>query len=325
MHLYDLFCFAPYLVMAMFSEGGLTSPDIWIVIAITLTSSISLLLNPLVFRHNIRKKRSIARDLYMALSATDFISCVVLPIVLSQRILQPKEEQCIEEHNITFCRTDYDKYRRTATITEKAVGSVEWYLTFSPVSITSVLAISRWYQISYPLRILSRTGVEIFLAALCLFQAIYFHSIFLNDSQERPTLMMMSILTVWNDPPSVIGRKFYPVEHVLALSQSIPSIIASVLTIWNITHSQCELGNLEIRARRMRSTKKFTLLNAGSAAYIGALVLLSAFTPNSQERLILDRLVVCFLPILVSTYNPVIYTMLTESVISNSARVGGGN
>ena len=304
--------------MAMFSEGGLTSPDIWIVVTIILAASISILLNPLVIRHNIRKKRSIARDLYMALSTTDLISCIVLPTVLSKRILQPKEEQCIEDNNVAFCQADYFKYNRTATIIEKAVGGVTWYLTFSPISITSVLAISRWYQISYPLRTLNRTTVEIFLAALCLSQAIYFPFMVLNDSSEKPTVILIYIQTVFN--ASLYDSQM---EFIFATLQASLSIMASVHTIWSIIMSPAVPGNLETRARRIRGTVRMALLNAGSAAYIGALAGMSKHDPYSEDlhSLMPMAAFVCLLPIFLSAYNPIIYTVLTNNILKINSRV----
>ena len=41
--------------MALFSDGGVSSPDIWIVVLMLLVALIGAVLNPLVFRHNLRK------------------------------------------------------------------------------------------------------------------------------------------------------------------------------------------------------------------------------------------------------------------------------
>ena len=313
--------------MAMFSEGGLTSPDIWIVIGITLTASVSILLNPLVFRHNIRKKRSIARDLYMALSTTDLFCSIVLPITLSVGISRPKEEQCMKDFNITFCQTDYYKYNRTATITEKAVGGVVWYLIYSPLTITSVLAMSRWYQISYPLRVLNRTAVEIFLAALCLFQAIYFPLMLLNDPPGRPTQMQMNTQVVWNTTPLRLDHPV-PIEGYQALLLITLSIVASVMTIWNIVHSQTVPGNEEIHAQRLRkvrSTVKITLLNAGSIVNAGTVMAVLLIHPTKHNFRILQSVVFSILPIFTSAYNPVIYTVLTKGILKNNSRVQRGH
>ena len=103
------------------------------------------------------------------------------------------------------------------------------------------------------------------------------------------------------------------------------SVTASLLTIWSIIKSQNVPGNLEHNARRIRSTKKVTLLNAGNVAYMGTLAVLAMFDPYSLEKsiLLLHRLSTCFLPILLSTYNPVIYTVLTKGIFNKNSRVRG--
>ena len=314
--------------MAMFSEGGLTSPDIWIVIIIIHTASISVLLNPLVFRHNIRKKRSIARDLYMALCTTDFLCCIVLPITLSVGILRRKETHCFQQHNITFCQEHYYHYNRTATTVEKAVGSVTWYLVFSPQSITCVLAMSRWYQISYPLRVLNRTAVEMSLAVLCSLQAAYFPFMLFHDSPKGDTQMKINIQSVWNTTPLGKILSSVPIEGCVALLLISLSIIASSLTIWNIVHSHDVPGNTEDNARRLRklrSTVKITLLNAGSVVYGGTVTAVLLTDPESQTFRILQSVVFSVLPIVVSTYDPIIYTVLTKGTLSYNSRVHGRN
>ena len=303
----------------MFSEGGLTSPDIWIVITIIVTASISILLNPLVFRDNIRKKRSIARDLYMALSATDFFSSIVLSAFLCQRILQPIEEQCIKDKGATFCQTEYYKYTRTATTAEKVVESVKWSLMYAPITITSVLAFSRWYQISYPLRVLNRNALEMILTVWCICQVIYSILTMLIGS---PTLMTIYIQSV------IIDNSAYMwIDYILVGLQSFLSIVAALLTIWSVVKSQNVSENREIRARRTRSTIRIMLLNAGSIAYFGVIVGTSNI---DRKNLVLGSIItvaasVCLLPILQSAYNPVIYTLLTKGIFNSNSRVRAGN
>ena len=310
--------------MALLSEGGLTSPDIWIAIMINIVALISILLNPLVCRHNFRKKRSIARDLYMALSATDFLSGLFLPITITIGILRPKEEQCYQDHDIHFCQNDYYKYNRTATIPEKVTGTVMWYFIYSPLIITSVLSISRWYQITYPLRILNRIAVVIFVVVLCLFYAIDLSYLLIFDSPKRQTLMQINIQTILNSNQFSTDKLYIPVEEILALIPTSLSTIASVSTVCSIIRSPTIPGCLEMRAKRIKSTIKIMLLNAGSVVFIGSLVCEIFIDRRSDRKLILQTLSLS-IPILVSSYNPVIYILLTKSILNTNSRVGGRN
>ena len=190
-----------------------------------------------------------------------------------------------------------------------------------------MLAMSRWYQISLnPLRVLNRTAVKMFLATLCLLQAVYFPVMIIDDTPEKPTLMIMNLLTVWNVTPFGTDEHFVQIEHMVGIILSSLSVTASLLTIWSIFRSQNVPGNLvQHNARRIRSTKKVTLLNAGNVAYMGTLAVLAMFDPYSLEKsiLILHRLSTCFLPVLLSTYNPVIYTVLTKGIFNKNSRVRG--
>ena len=80
--------------MAAFSAGGTSSPDIYIALLALLLLLTSSLLNSLVFLHNWRKPSSVARSLYLALSAVDFISSWVLLLNYGVRVLQPKDPNC---------------------------------------------------------------------------------------------------------------------------------------------------------------------------------------------------------------------------------------
>ena len=305
--------------MALLSEGGLSSPDIWIAVAVILTASISIILSPLVFNHNLRKKRSIARDLYMALSAADFITCIVLPIVICIKILRPKEDQC-EHENVTFCQTDDYKFNRTATVGDRAAGSLWWCLAFYPSSITSVLAISRWYQISYPLRVLSRTAVEIFLAVWCLLHTIFFSLSISMETLENPTLMQTHFV-FWNHTLSGTDSTSIQVIFISSTLQTSLSLIATFFTIWSIFRSQAVPGHSEIWTRKMKSIMKIKLLSAGSffCALIGLSITFSQ--RDSKIRKVIER-GMFFAPILLSVYNSVIYTVLTwKAIFINKSRI----
>ena len=182
--------------MAMFSDGGFSSPDVIIVVLMDLIAFISIFLNPFVFKQNYLKKRSIARDLYLALSMTDFLSSIILPIATSVRILEPKEEHCFRAHGAEFCRNRYDQYLRYATTGEIILGVISWSLMFYPMIITSVLSMCRWYQIKCPLRRLSKVAVEVVTMVTCLLHSVFFAAKFFG-SQEK-TFITTKIQNVWN-------------------------------------------------------------------------------------------------------------------------------
>ena len=299
----------------MLSEGGLTSPDIWIVLVLNLTAIVSVMLNPLVFKHNISKKRSIARDLYLVLSASDFTSSVVITGSFSAGIAAPKEEQCTVDHNATFCHTEYYKYNRTATITEKAVGGVMWSLVFIPMATAVVLALSRWYQISYPLRPFNKNVVEIILGICCLLLFVNFQRMGFNRSSINPIVLRMNAQTISFKRASVIDY----LPHLLAILFVFISSLASVITVWNIFKSPAVQGNEQIRSRRIKGALKIALLNAGNLLW-GAFVISRLFVVYRSDQYYILQTILSFLPLLLSTYNPVLYMLLTNRALKNNSR-----
>ena len=300
--------------MAVFSNGGVSSPDIWIVASIIFITLISTLLNPLVFKHNCQKKRSIARDLFMALSSADFITSIVMTTVASIGIISPKEKQCEVDHNITFCQQDYLKYNRTATMGERAIGGIMWTLVIFTMITSAVLAISRWYQISYPLRFFHRKAVEAALGISFICIAAYFHWCFLlGNLPDNPVVFKMYMQSVeFLKYDNVV---FY-LPFSLAILFTFTSAMASAVTVLNIFKSKPAPGLRRIRSKKLRSSLKIALLNAGNLVWIGSLMAKLADTEN-----ILLQMFLCFLSILQSTYNPIVYVLLTKENLVNNGPV----
>ena len=290
----------------MFSEGGVTSPDIWIVISIIIIALISIVLNPLVFRHNFYKKKSIARDLYLALSVTDFVTSLVVPTVLCLGILSPKEEQCFKDHNEAFCNTTYYKYNRTATSTEKVVGGMAWSLGFTPFLIVAVLSFTRWYQISFPLRILSKRAVGISLASVTTFTVAYvFFTMHVKAPKRRP-MMIMSLqlpMRLQSDMMSLISG-------IITLILTVPPNIAAALTIRKIAKAPAIQGSPDTRARKIRSAFRVLLLNVGVVMWNMVHVCKLATVDWEGHAFILT--VFTLLSTIQSTYDPIVYMSLAD-------------
>lgn len=306
--------------MALYSDGGSTSPDIYIVVVMDIIALISIFLNPFVFKYNCKKKRSIARDLYMALSLTDFLSSIILPFTTSVRILEPKEEKCQEGLGADNCRTKYYEYVRRATTGESVLGVVSWSLMFYPLIITSVLSMCRWYQIKFPLRPISRVTVEVVTMTTCMIKSVYFIVKLFNSPGE--TYMLTKIQNVWRRRFLIESEEEYNLiqfENLLSILLIFLSTAASILTVCNIVGTRPVPGSTrQQRRRKIISTVKIALLNLGGVMFVTSLVLSTVIDTWLTAS-------TCFLPVLMSTYNPLIYTLLTEGVLTVNIRVGTVN
>ena len=304
--------------MALFSDGGVSSPDIWIVVLMLLISLVGAVLNPLVFRHNLKKKRSLPRDLYLSLSSTDFLSCIILSTTFSLNIVQPKEESCWLKHNNTFCQKEYYKYQRAATLTERAVGCVKWCLIYSPFVITSVLAIARWYQIRFPLRPIRRTAIEATTASICFFYAIFNSVKMLYDSSDDHATMVTAIQNVYI-------FKIHEAEDCFDISQAagvlltlLSTNVASILSIWALLGSPSISGTRQQRSRRRRSSLKIVAMNAGSVVMTDCIIYMILDGPATYR--LLNTVALCFLPIFLSVYNSIVYCILTDKLLLNKVQ-----
>ena len=300
--------------MALYSDGGLTSPDIWLVIIFVSTALVSILLNPLVLRHNFFKKRSLPRDLYMALATTDFLTSVVMTISYSIVILKPKEDSCMK-NNQTNCEDEYYLYARPATVTENVVSSFLWYLLFSPIILTSVLATGRWYQIKYPLRVLKRSLIETVTAVLCLLIMVYYICRQVYESSE--SLMVISILkAVPSAPCGYDHDSLELLDSILGIILSLTATVASVLTIRDIAKTSRMPRTTEQPGRRLKSAIKIALLNAGSTVQMLLIIGRIIMVKQGMDRTFLfatfHTILTSFLPILMSSYNPIVYVLLSN-------------
>ena len=283
-------------------------------ILIALTS---LTLNSIVFKHHYGKKKSIARDLFLGLSMTDFLSCVVIPVNFTVGLLRPKEVQCKIDHNATFCQTRYYEYYRSASLSEKIVGCFVWYLMFNPYNITCALAICRWYQVSFPLRQLNRKIALFILAAFSVLVAIYLSVKLLSE----PSAMVVAIQTVISFSNLItIDRSVLQLEDILVILLTFTAILASVLTGIQILKPEGLQDNRERRARKIKCTIKIGLLNLGNIVFIAVLLSLSFTREGTIENLRLQT-TSCLISTVQSTFNPAVYILLTNGALNTVARV----
>ena len=196
-----------------------------------------------------------------------------------------------------------------------------WALVFIPMIIAATLAITRWYQITYPIRFVNRKVVEIPLAVSCLCFLIYFQRFSLVNSSENPVVLKMNMQIVTHFKlDSFVDR----LPFVLVLLFTSISNLASALTMWMIFKSQSIQGSVQRRPNRTKSTVKIAILNAGNLLWNG-LVFFRIFTSYKSKTMYIIQTVLCVQPIIQSTYNPVVFVLLTKNIFNNFSRVRAVN
>ena len=311
--------------MAVFSEGGVTSPDIYIGVSCICLLLFSTVLNSRVFYHNFRKHSSVARTLYLCLSATDLIASWVLLGTCAVNVLKDKEEECKNSDSVE-CNERYFWKMTVATLTIRICTVISFTMSFSPAHITAFLATTRYLKIKYPFqRIKLRYVISSMILTISWIPIIVSCAMFIDtgDLDCRP-FKSNSNPFAWNFCPIILGFQvsssgyFYFIIGVTVILQ-VGAMIVSILTTYELIKVYLKpvsegAGREE---KRMKSSMKILLTNLGSFLHILIIALTaekSDVSPGyevSKGMAIIYLLFETIVPAFVSTLNPIIYIILT--------------
>ena len=306
--------------MAILSEGGTSSPDLYIALCFLLLPLISTPLNSLVLLHNYKKPKSVARLLYMGLAAVDLLACIVLSITSSVGALAPKEEECweINSNRTEICEEQYYLYfKEDATFGQRIIGLAGWVLQQVPCQFTGFLAITRYYKIKFPLRHLSKKLVVGLLISGLLYTSIFI-SVYSFDPNDLIT-WTPSIQTTGNFSPDIFGYNLTQKQLiVLALFATIliqiAAITTSILTILELLKNFRNPITDGSRRVSTRGSIKIMITNFGSVLFLVSVICLMEFAQEhafSEIFIIFIMVNIQFLPAFISALNPVIYIAFT--------------
>jgi len=139
--------------MAIFSEGGTSSPDIYIGLLLITCSLTAMVLNVMVFIFNSRKSRSVPKFLFQVLSVAGFLTGAVIGPFMVQSTLKSGEP--VSRENINK--------GGDVPGALKAYGVTSWFLNQSPGFVASVMAVCRYVQIKRPFQKISFRFVVCFV------------------------------------------------------------------------------------------------------------------------------------------------------------------
>ena len=313
--------------MAVFSEGGVTSPDIYIGVSCICLLLLSTVLNSRIFYHNYRKHSSVARTLYLCLSATDLIASWVLLAVFSVDVLKNKDKVC-KDSTAPECNEKYYWKSKPATLWIKINTVVSFTLSFAPAHITAFLATTRFLKIKYPfLQIKKRHVISSLLLTISWIPIVVSCAMFIDSGQSECGPIKATITPfAWNYCPIILGMRVESRGHFLFIIAvpvflQVGAMIASILTTYELIRVYLNpvsegAGREE---KRRKSSIKILLTNLGSFFHVLILTMtavLSNVTINDDipiEKAVLYVLFQVIVPALISTLNPIIYIILTPN------------
>ena len=318
--------------MAIFSEGGWTVPDCPTGISCICLAVLCTVLNSLVFLHNYHKNKSVARSLYLCLSATDLVTAWVILVPYSVMVLNKEEIDC-EDTPPDPCEPDKNDEIETlsenVSLFDKVLSVISQLMVFAPNHLTAFLAITRYIQIKYPLRPLKVKTVLISIFLSIIWHPAVVSCYFLSSSrfvkmktqfavigsEEKPRLFSFEI--TWQIFSTIV---FFPTA-VLQVS----SIVSSLLTIYELIKSYITPIGVTPPPRRLntKSTVRILVTNIGSVMAVACYVIVLAgeykleeggekrgrFSLEDEIKFLLGTQLI---PAIVSTLNPITYIVFSQ-------------
>ncbi|KAL5270039.1 hypothetical protein ACHWQZ_G003501 [Mnemiopsis leidyi] len=319
--------------MSLFSTGGGSYPDLLILCLLGFFAAISLLLNPPVMLYNYRKKKSIPKLLFFTLSATDFLTCLVLPLnsMIKIGVQEPPKCTAVEGEGYV-CSTETNP-----TTGDRLLGALILTLSVAPSSCTAALAITRFITIRFPFRTLR---VRYALAAVCLY-LVYSLAVNTVVTLDKYAIYRHSLNMVTN--PFYLNRTFSaPSNDIrvlllciwpLILCQTL-SIIASGFTVVHLFQtSKCSEDTPSLINNKKVSLKILVTNLSGIVLTVAAGISAHIQIDNARDRLpekrdeVLDISTMVMVPVFLSCLNPIIFILFTPNVLTqchNRARVDPG-
>jgi hypothetical protein len=311
--------------MAVFSEGGWTSPDIYIGISCVCLAVLCAVLNFLVLIHNYHKNPSVARNLYLSLAAADLLTAFVILVPYSVNVLKKSELDCREKERV-WCDDAFMR-KSVASIFNKLQAILTWTVILAPNHITAFLALTRYIQIRHPLQHLETKHVLLALFFSLTWEPVIFSCSFLYVSEDNILyLFKLQNALVTIEQPQLFGvhmtwPTFLVIVNIVNITLQFFAMIASFLTIIALIKSYLKPvagSSTSTSNRRSKSALRIVIMNFGSfislASCANVLSLedrgVNSMSTQQAIKLLLTTLII---PSVLSSLNPMIYINLTSS------------
>ena len=332
--------------MALWNNGGSSYPDVIYTIILLVCALTGTPLNLLSLRRNYKKPTSIARTLYLLLQMADLGTCIFICPSVAFTISTPKSEQCFEDEKdsslplFVNCTTNYISYAYYHPSTLERSWSVFCYiLAYSPCILTGMLALTRFYQIKYPFRhvskrlVVSVTVAGAIWAPLCYAEKIRRKG---SDIQAKYVIAVQQVMTGIAPSYDLFGLQMPLVSVVLFINSvqfmfqgsALLASMATIVLLLKLRKQTCPGSKI----RRTRGSVKILISNVGSL-----LTQLSFFNlglcakfvqsmpENPGERIEFDyggryrwycilssQLYGFILPIFCSIFNPLVFLIISS-------------
>ena len=327
--------------MAIFSEGGWTSPDCPVGISCICLAILCTVLNSLVFLHNYHKNKSVARSLYLCLSATDLVTAWVILVPYSVMVLKKEALVCadIPQNPCESDRNDVETLSENVSLFDKVFSVISQLMVFAPNHLTASLAITRYIQIKYPLRPLKIKTVIISILLSIIWHPAVVTCYFLSSSRFVKMKTQFAVIGSEEMPRlfnfEITWQIFSTIVFIPTAVLQISSIVSSLLTIYELIKSYITPIGVTPPPRRLntKSTVRILVTNIGSVMAVACYVIVlagdyklkedgekrSRFGLEDEIKFLLG---IQLIPAIVSTLNPVTYIVFSQGCSLRLIRPG---
>ena len=307
--------------MAVFSNGGSSSPDVYIGISCLLLVITSSLLNIIVFIHNKKKVNSLARNLFLCLSIGDFLTAWILTFSYAVHVFQDKVEECRESFE-EDCNKYYFRRTNTAKFGDKIFGIFSWTSALAPANITAFLAMSRCCQIRFPFKPISiKLVISVLFSTLILLPVLVGIVIFDEDDHSKPFVLPLVNL-IWTYKPRIFGLStsgpiIFLLFTVVTWTLQFGAVVSSLVTIYDLVKSHIRPASGEIQGRRTRSSLKVIITNVGSIMILVSYAIITVHSSAAKDIIsfALYFMATLGIPSLTSLLNPLVYITMTPNCL----------
>ena len=268
---------------------------------------ISTLINPVVFIYKYNQPRSAASLLYMMLSASDFLTTLLRPIILSYELLKPGLDEYFPLTNI-------------CTTTRLFRGF--YYNLFTELSLatTASLAVMRFIAIQFPFyrprkRLIS--GAIVAWTLICVLPLSIF-KVWICDNQGETKYWV-----TWMRPIQSFliggkgeGKTILKIEFIRCMIITIISFVASGLAVIAM------LRNRNTPNARSRNKGCIPILMMNAALIMALIIIIKCAVyplfqwevPHPDTSKVLSLFVLNNVPVFLSTFNPLVIVLFSSQI-----------
>ena len=315
--------------MALYSTGGGSYPDVLISSGLVALFIISLLTNPFVFRHNLKKHITAASLLFTVLAMFDLLTGICMPALSVYYLTKREDPSCSisksDESTMDCIRgIELLPFQRFSVVVQDG-------LILGSNAVAALLTICRFIQIKlpfYPVRVSRIAQVFVFFmiysttieALFCYAdEGVYFISpIFSIASFEVSIGPNLKV----SDETAIFCMRY----GALAICQifSIAATIGTLIHMYKVSKKPVITVARSELSRSLKISMKIMVTNLGALATTGCMAYTREVCQSIEHLDTIWRLGrnECYfmtffwiiLPVLLSCYNPVVFICFTSGI-----------